>query len=179
MSPKVFAYYGLIRASRPRPWAYLLRLRDFLKSRGSPICSGCLCQRAIPSTPVDQEGALGCFFPSRAAFAFFAESRRPQFPHKSVRMRSCNEAASGSLSLRPVGLLALHRQELLLSSFHLLSRLIEMSSITTRLPANYRGRPSPGQTPSPMGCERRARRKKEHEDPLGPMSIEEAFRDGL
>jgi hypothetical protein len=54
-------------------------------------------------------------------------------PNRRFSGEQRNEAASSSLPLRPEGLLALLRQGLLLSSFHLLSRLIEASNITTRV----------------------------------------------
>ena len=69
VSRRVKAYYDLIRASAILSTTYEFAVEPFNPSgrggRGSPIYSVHLFVRAIPSTPVDRPGAIGCCFPSR------------------------------------------------------------------------------------------------------------------
>ena len=142
LSGSIIAYYGHIRDSEApsRFMYYPAQLGSRPSSRGSPIYSASLSHRAIPSTPTDPTAALNWFYTVSAAFAHSAEARRPLLPRMSSSRGSCNEAVSGSLSLRPDGLLALPRPGRLLSSFHPWGRPQRMSSITTRLPVSYRDR---------------------------------------
>jgi hypothetical protein len=69
VSRRVKAYYDLIRASAFHSAAYDFAVESYSpdgrESRGSPIYSVHLFARAIPSTPVDRQGAIGCCFPNR------------------------------------------------------------------------------------------------------------------
>jgi len=71
--------------------------------------------------PQNPGGADGCdatvASPSILVFATFAKARPPHLHARWFSHGSCNEAASGSLALRPAWLLALHQQGLLRPSF--------------------------------------------------------------
>lgn len=105
--------------------------------RGSPLLSTRVCQRAAFLTPTDQAGAFGCYFPARRSLR--------RYPNGSASVSSAHTGSHAVVSrgckvrlmLRPADLLALHRQGLLLSSFHLRSHLPEMSSMTTRVHSQF------------------------------------------
>jgi hypothetical protein len=71
VSRRVNAYYDLIRASaiHSATYGFVVEPSDPCgrDSRGSPLYSEHLFVRAIPRTPVDRQGALGCCFPSRSS----------------------------------------------------------------------------------------------------------------
>jgi hypothetical protein len=82
--------------------------------------SACLSHRAVVRTPAVEWSLPTVSSPPALAFAFSAEARHlpstRRFSMGSLRFRGCNVR----FMLRPGGLLALHRQELLLSSFRFL-----------------------------------------------------------
>jgi hypothetical protein len=126
LSPRVIAYYGLIRNSRPLPsiyglydgslpyglvWAGIERLPNLLRVSLSTVPSS-VPRRAerlpmtVPSPPV-------------LAFAISAQARHPQPYTHRFSCGKCNVAAKFALCYGPVESLALHRQGRLLSSFRL------------------------------------------------------------
>ena len=126
LSPRVIAYYGLIRNSRPLPpiyvlydgslpyghvWAGIERLPNLLRMSLSTVPpSGPRRAERLPTTVPS---------PPVLAFALSARARHPQ-PHARRFSRGlCNEASKFALCYGPVELLALHRQGRLLSSFRL------------------------------------------------------------
>jgi len=107
-----------------------------LVARGSPIYSACLSHRAISGPRRTERLHETVASPFTVAFAVFAAARHPQ----SRAFRSQRGVSRGGWSshpLRPDGLLALHRPGRLRSSFHLLSRLRTMSSMTTRVDSQF------------------------------------------
>ena len=90
-----------------------------LKTRGSPIYSACLFHRATSGTPAFRLAANSRSFANRSGFRHLHKGSANASRARRFSRGSCNEAASSSLSLRPDGLLALHRQGLLLSSLRL------------------------------------------------------------
>jgi hypothetical protein len=126
LSPRVIAYYGLIRNSRPLPsiyglydgslpyghvWAGIERLPNLLRMPLSTVPpSGPRRVRRLP---------MAVPSPSALAFALSARARHSQ-PHARRFSRGlCNEASKFALCYGPVELLALHQQGRLLSSFRL------------------------------------------------------------
>ena len=126
LSGQVIAYYGLIRNSQPFPstyelydgsmpyglvWAGIERLPNLLSMSLSSV-PPYVPRRArrlhstVPSPPV-------------LAFATFAQARHPLSHTRRFSRGSCNEAARFASCYGPEELLTLHRQGLLLSSFHL------------------------------------------------------------
>jgi hypothetical protein len=90
--------------------------------RGSPIYSACLSLRADFHTPLDQEGALDRFFPSRIGLHQFRSVLASKCSTQSDSTWGLNEAARFTSCYGPAGLLALHRSGLLFSSFRSLCR---------------------------------------------------------
>jgi hypothetical protein len=86
--------------------------------RGSPICSAGLSLRADFHTPLDREGALDRFFPSRIGLHQFGNVSASKYSTQSDSTWWLNEAAKFTSCYGPAGLLALHRSGLLRSSFH-------------------------------------------------------------
>ena len=126
LSRRVIAYYGLIRNSQPLPstyelydgslpyglvWAGIERLPNLLR----------MSLPSVPSSVPRRARRLPLTVPSPSvlAFAIFAQARHPQSHARRFMRGSCNEAAKFALCYGPEGLLALHRQGRLLSSFHL------------------------------------------------------------
>ena len=95
------------------------------------ICVSFLpCRLPYPGGP---DGTDCWALPSTMAFAYFGKARRPHLStQKSVHAWWLFRGCKVRFMLRPGRLLALHRQRLLLSSFHPMSRLIGTSSMTTR-----------------------------------------------
>ena len=90
-----------------------------LEMRGSPIYSTCLFHRATSGTPASRLATNSCYITNRSGFRHLHKGSANASRARRFSRGSCNEAASSSLSLRPDGLLALHRQGLLLSSLPL------------------------------------------------------------
>ena len=106
-------------------------------TRGSPIYSARVYQRAAFRTPPDHAVALGCCFPACISLRHLcigsaSGSRIPVGVLRSV-FRGCKVR----FMLRPAGWLALHRQGLLPSSFHLRGHPLEMSNMTTRVNSQF------------------------------------------
>jgi hypothetical protein len=95
----------------------------------------CLSLSSVPSSVPRQTGRLRLAVPSSPALAFpiSVVGRHLHPPRAPVPAWPCNEAAKFALCYGPEESLALHRPGRLRSSFHLLSRLMEASSITTRV----------------------------------------------
>ncbi len=91
-----------------------------LETRGSPIYSACLFHRATSGTPAFRLATNSRYITNRSGFRHLHKGSANASRARRFSRGSCNEAASSSLSLRPDGLLALHRQGRLLSSFRLL-----------------------------------------------------------
>jgi len=152
LSGQIIAYYGLMCASRSLPPLYELCSRslpfDLCSGPGpgrSPIYSVCLCPPCRLPYP---DGLCGCIW------LLLHRTHWPSphlhrlgihFPTHEVPAWLCNEAAKFPLWYGPMSLLALHRQGRLRSSFHLLSRLIETSNITTRANSQF---PAAGLSPA-------------------------------
>ena len=144
LSRRVFAYYGLIRASLPLPPIYVLdggplpfhRARAGVERFPNLLC---LSVSFVPPSLPRQTGRLPLAIASSPTLAF------PQFPggrplpchairsQHGLRSRGCKVR----FMLRPGRLLALHRSGRLRSSFHLRSRLREASNITTRANSQF------------------------------------------
>ena len=126
LSPRVIAYYGLIRNSRPLPpiyvlydgslpyghvWAGIERLPNLLRMSLSTVPpSGPRRAERLPTTVPS---------PPVLAFAISARARHPQPHARRFSRGQRNEASKFTLCYGPVELLALHRQGRLLSSFRL------------------------------------------------------------
>ncbi len=132
-----------------------------LKTRGSPIYSACLFHRATSGTPAFRLATNRCYITNRSSFRHLHKGSANASCVRRFSRRSCNEAASSSLSLRPDGLLALHRQGLLLSSLRL------TRSPLNDVEYNYTGKqliPATGLTPARHAALWAA--NEEHEDLL-------------
>jgi hypothetical protein len=90
-----------------------------LATRGSPIYSAYLFHRATSGTPALRSATNDRCITNRYGLHHLRSGSAHARPYRRFSYGSCNEAASSSLSLRPDGLLALHRQGRLLSSFRL------------------------------------------------------------
>jgi hypothetical protein len=152
LSPRLVAYYGLIRNSQPLPstydlydgslpyglvWAGIERLPNLLHMSLS----------SVPSYVPRRAKRLHSTVPSPSvlAFATFAQARHPQSHTRRFSHRSCNEAARFALCYGPEESLALPRQGRLLSSFHL------VESPRPDVEYNYAGKqsiPAAGLTPA-------------------------------
>jgi hypothetical protein len=126
LSYRVLAYYDLIRNSRPLPstyalydgslpyglvWAGIERLPNLLRVSFPPV-----------PPPVPRRSRwlhMTVTSPSVLAFAKSALARQPHPHTRRFSRGERNEAAKFALCYGPEGLLALHRQGLLLSSFRL------------------------------------------------------------
>ena len=126
LSPQVIAYYGLIRNSQPLPsiyglydgslpyglvWAGIERLPNLLRV-------------SLPSVPPSVPRRTRWLHmvvssPSVVAFAISAQARHPHAHARRFSRGKRNEAARFASCYGPEELLTLHRQGLLLSSFHL------------------------------------------------------------
>src|SRR6266700_4037432 len=114
--------------------------------RDGPQFTLCVCAlRAVFRTPMDCAAALGCFFTAHTGLRRICTGSASTSPRTTVPAWLCNEAAKFPLWYGPMSLLALHRQGRLRSSFHLLSRLIETSNITTRANSQF---PAAGLSPA-------------------------------
>jgi hypothetical protein len=80
LSPRVVAYYGLIRASRGLLSTYDFDDRSLLPpvARGSPIYSACPFHRAAPGPRRTERSHATVASPPAVAFAVFASARHPQ-----------------------------------------------------------------------------------------------------
>jgi len=139
LSRWINAYYGLIRVSRSLPSIYALvrwvfALRPCMGwGREIPQFTLRDCSRVPPSVPRWTERLQSVVAsPFVLAFTQSVEARHPLSHVRRFCRGSCNEAAKFALCCGPTGLLALHRQGRLLSSFHLPGRPKKMSNITTR-----------------------------------------------
>jgi len=139
LSRQIFAYYDLIRASRPLPRVYVLSSRSWpygLVWAGHEKVPNLSCL-SFPIVPSSVPRRLGDFFrlllhrllwPSPSSHKVGA---RLSTLDRFLR-GSCNEAAKFASCYGPMELLAHLRQGRLLSSFHLLGHPKGASSITTR-----------------------------------------------
>src|SRR5271157_4099843 len=93
-----------------------------------PVCF----LRAAFRTPADRTTSLGCSFIVRLGLPHLCTGSASTSPRVPVPAWPCNEAAKFALCYGPEEWLALHRPGRLRSSFHLLSRLMKASNITTR-----------------------------------------------
>jgi hypothetical protein len=126
LSSQVLAYYGLIRNSRPLPSTY--ELYDGSLPYGH-VWTGIerlpnLLRVSVPSVPSSvprRSGWLPLTVPSPSvlAFAVSAHARQPQPHARRFSREKRNEATKFASCYGPEGLLALHRQGRLLSSFRL------------------------------------------------------------
>jgi len=91
-----------------------------LEVRGSPICSACLSHHAISRTPADRTAAHCCSFTVRSSLRPLRKGSASAIPRTPVLTRVASRGCRARFMLRPGRLLALHRQGLLLPSFHLL-----------------------------------------------------------
>ncbi len=145
LSRWVIAYYGLIRGSRPARRLIFFVQRVFaLRPRMgwyrelpqfNPHSSS-----TVPSAVPRRFERLHRTVPSPLALAFdsSAQARLTHLTHSGSNVSSVTRLYhDSSLSLRPGRLLALHRQGLLLSSFHLMSHLNNVSNITTRANSQF------------------------------------------
>jgi len=89
------------------------------ETSGSPLFSACLYPRAAFRTPMDCAIALDCFFTAPTSLRQFRCGSASISPREPVDRGRRNEAAKFALCYGPLGLLALPRPGLLLSSFHL------------------------------------------------------------
>lgn len=134
-----------------------------LETRGSPIYSTYLFHRATSGTPTFRLAANSCSFANRSSFRHLRIGSANASRARRFSRGSCNEAASSSLSLRPDGLLALHRQGLLLPSLRL------ARSPLKDVEYNYTGKqpiPATGLTPA-----RHAALWAANEDHKGPEVV--------
>ena len=123
------------------------------------ICeSCCTCHPQYPGGSSEVHTTVAS--PTAMVFALFARARHPQRRDRWFSRGQRHEADSGSLSLRPAQLLALHQQGRLLPSFPWPGHPEPESVITTRATVNSRGRTFTGKTRSRMGCEQRRRGAK-------------------
>jgi hypothetical protein len=139
LSRRIFAYYYLIRASRPLPRVYVLSSGSlpyglvWAGNERVPNLS-CLSFPIVPSSVPRR--------PNDCSRLLLDRSLWPSPSSQKVGIRlttlagslrgSCNEAAKFASCYGSMELLALLRQGLLLSSFHLLGHPWGASSITTR-----------------------------------------------
>ena len=134
LSAQINAYYGHIRDSAPPETVYVLSssVEAELQDAEVPQFTLCICPIVPSSVPRRIQWLLWTVpFTNDLRLHLLRRGSASAYPCTSILTRSCNEADSGSLSLRPDGLLALHRQGLLLSSFRPRSRLHRTSNITT------------------------------------------------
>ena len=117
--------------------------------------SATLFCRAVSSTPADRTAACDCFFTVHGSLRHLCTGSASACSCCRRFFRSCNEAVSSSLSLRPDRLLARHRHGLLLPSFQHASHLLVLSSMTTRSTVNCRDRSFTGKSLSLVGCKQR------------------------
>ena len=152
LSCQVTAYYGLIRNSRPLPsiyglydeslpyglvWAGIERLPNLLRMSFPSVPPSVPRQAKWLHTAVTS--------PSIIAFAQSAQARHPQPHARRFPRGKYNEAAKFALCYGPVGLIALHRQGRLRSSFRL------PESPQENVEYNYAGKqpiPAVGLTPT-------------------------------
>jgi hypothetical protein len=140
LSCQVFAYYGLIRASRLLPPIYALdggSLPFPEVQAGNERFPNLLCLSVFsvpPSLPRQAERLLSAI-PSSLTVAFPRSRGGRRLRRHAIRSRHGphSRGCKVRLMLRPGELLALHRSGRLRSSFHLRSRLPEASNITTRV----------------------------------------------
>ena len=127
-------YYGLICASRSFPPIYVLDDGSLPAGqlREGPHFIPCVYASVPPSVHRRIERALAVPSPLVQAFVEFVATQHPPFRALTGTCAIVFRGCKVRLMLRPAGLLALHRQGLLRSSFHLRSHLPEMSSMTTR-----------------------------------------------
>ncbi len=129
LSRRVIAYYGLIRDSRPSRRLIFFVQRVFALRprmgwyRELPQFNPHICS-TVPSAVPRRFERLHATVPSPLALAFAssAQARLKHTTHSGSHVgRVTRLYHDSSLSLRPGGLLALHRKGRLLSSFHLMS----------------------------------------------------------
>ena len=117
-----------------------------LGSRGSPICSACPFLRAAVRTPADRAAARGCSFAARSGLRHLCTGSASASPPSPALRWSASRGCNVRFTLRPGGLLALHRPGPLRSSFHLLE------SPPRGVEYHYPGtQPIPGAGLSPAG----------------------------
>ena len=123
LSGSILAYYGHIRASgAPLRFMYYAVRFGCPSPSGSPIYSASLSHRAIPSAPTDPTAAFDLVLRRRSCLRPLCRGSASVLTTHVEFTWLRNEVVSGSLSLRPDGLLALPRPGRLLSSFHPLGR---------------------------------------------------------
>jgi hypothetical protein len=89
-------YYGLIRATRDLLPTYVFVRQVFASrpaTRGSPLYSARVCQRATFRTPADRAAALGCSLAARTSLRLLHTGSASACPRTPVPARSCLEAA--------------------------------------------------------------------------------------
>ncbi len=109
LSRQVIAYYDLICASRRHPAAYFLRPRDTTRSERVPNLLCAPFPSCRPQHPGRPDDCMAVSTSSVSAFAQSAWARHLLVRVPLVLTRRVTRP-TGSLSLRPDGLLALHRQ---------------------------------------------------------------------
>jgi len=140
LSRWIFAYYSLIRASRPLPPVYALSSGSLpygLVWAGNEKVPNLIClsfpivPSSVPRRPNDCSRLLlhRSLWPSPLSQQVGARL----ITLSGTARESCNKAAKFTSCYGPMELLALLRLGLLLSSFHLLGHPLGMSSITTRV----------------------------------------------
>ena len=144
LSHRVFAYYGLIRASLPLPPIYALDggpLPFPLTRAGAERFPNLLClsPSSVPPSLPRQTGRLPLAITSSPILAFPLFVRGRHLRCHAIRSRHGlpSRGCKVRFMLRPGRLLALHRSGRLHSSFRLRSRLPEASSITTRANSQF------------------------------------------
>jgi hypothetical protein len=156
LSRRVFAYYGLIRASGPLPTVSFSIGRVFAclpRTRGSPIYSAYPSFRAVfPARRVRR--CLTVPTSADDSLRLVSNDSAPASPtQKSVHAWNIFRDCKVRFMLRPGKLLALHRQGLLRSSFHpIKSPRWNVEYNYAGKPVNSRGRTLTGWTSSIMGC---------------------------
>jgi len=148
LSRRIIAYYDLIRASRSLPPVY------GLSSGSLPYALVWAGNEKVPNLSRLSFPIVPSSVPRRLGDCLQLLLHRPLWPSPSLQkvgarvstlagsLRGlCNEVAKFTLCYGPMKLLALLRQGLLLSSFHLLGHPSGVSSITTRANNQF---PRPG-----------------------------------
>jgi hypothetical protein len=139
LSRRIIAYYYLMRASHPLPPVYVLSSGSLpvslLRAGNKKVPTlSCLSFPIVPSSVPRRLGDFFRLLPHRPLWPSPSSQKvgaRLSTPGRFLR-GSCNEAAKFASCYGPMELLALLRQGLLHSSFHLQGHPLEMSRITTR-----------------------------------------------
>jgi len=153
VSRRVIAYYGLIRASASLPPAYLLRLVDTLRGRGSQLLSACPCFRAIGLTPADRV-VIGCSNATRDSLRRILNVSASALTRQLSSRRPVNEAAPFALCYGPETCLPFTDK-----GFYIRAFVPQVASQERRISlrgksTNYRGWTYTNWTSSLVGCTR-------------------------